>query len=156
MLRSFLHIALRNFAKRRGYSILNLLGFTIGISCCLLIFEYVGYERSFDSYNPDAKNIFRVQENDYENNHFAARWATTSPAVGPALKKDFPAIQSFCRLYRADGQLTNPSNNVRFHEEKSYAADAAAIGILDLHLVKGDPATALIGPAKVILNKTTA
>ncbi|HEV9037940.1 MAG TPA: ABC transporter permease [Puia sp.] len=156
MLRSFLHIALRNFAKRRGYSILNLLGLTIGISCCLLIFEYVGYERSFDSYNPDAKNIFRVQENDYENNHFAARWATTSPAVGPALKKDFPAIQSFCRLYRADGQLTNPSNNVRFHEEKSYAADAAAIGILDLHLVKGDPATALIGPAKVILNKTTA
>jgi len=156
MLRSFLHIALRNFAKRKGYSILNLLGLTIGITCCLLIFEYVGYERSYESYNKNAKSIFRVQENDYENNRFATRWATTSPAVGPALKKDFPEIQSFCRLYHTDGQLTNPLNNTRFHEEKSYAADAAAIDILDLHLIKGDPATALVGPGKIILSETTA
>ena len=156
MLVSFLQIAMRNFAKRKGYSILNLLGLTIGITCCLLIFEYVGYERSYDGYNPQAKNIFRVQENDYENARLAGKWATTSPAVGPALKKDFPEIQSFCRLYHQEVQLVNPVNNARFHEEKSYGADAAAINILDLHLVKGDPATALVEPAKIILSATAA
>ena len=46
MLKSFLQIAFRNFTKRKGYSILNLLGLTIGITCCLLIFKYVAYERS--------------------------------------------------------------------------------------------------------------
>src|SRR5579863_6394278 len=95
MLKSFLQIAIRNFAKRKGYSILNLLGLTIGMTCCLLIFEYVAYERSYDGYNANANRIYRVQENDYQGGRLEARWATTSPAVAPTLKKDFPGIESF-------------------------------------------------------------
>jgi putative ABC transport system permease protein len=99
MLKSFLQIAIRNFTKRKGYSILNLLGLTIGITCCLLIFEYVAYERSYDSFQPQADRIFRIQESDYQNGRFEVSWATTSPAVGPALKKDFPEVENVCRLY---------------------------------------------------------
>ena len=66
MLKSILQIAIRNFTKRKTYSILNLLGLTIGITCCLLIFEYVAYERSYDSYNRNANRIYRVQESDYQ------------------------------------------------------------------------------------------
>jgi putative ABC transport system permease protein len=86
MLKSFLQIAVRNFTKRKGYSILNLVGLIIGITCCLLIFEYVAYERSYDSFNPNANRIYRVQESDYQDGRLEALWAPTSPAVGPTLK----------------------------------------------------------------------
>jgi len=156
MLKSFLQIAVRNFAKRKGYSILNLLGLTIGITCCLLIFEYVAYERSYDSFNANANRIYRVQETDYQGGRLEARWATTSPAVAPTLKKDFPEVENFCRLIHDDFQLVNPLNNARFHEKKSYVADNDALQILQLQLIKGNPATALKDPSKIVLSESTA
>ncbi len=156
MLKSFLQIAIRNFSKRKGYSILNLLGLTIGITCCLLIFEYVAYERSYDSFQPQADRIFRVQESDYQNGRFEVNWATTSPAVGPALKKDFPEVESFCRLYNYELLLSNDARNARFSETKSYVADAAALTILDLPLVKGNPATALQDVNKIVISESLA
>src|SRR5579863_8234927 len=156
MLRSFLQIAIRNFAKRKGYSILNLLGLTIGITCCLLIFKYVAFERSYDNFHPHANRIFRVQETDYQNGHQEGTWASTSPAIGPTLKKDFPEIVNFCRLIQQGFQLVNPLNNTRFHEDKVYLADASTLTMFHLPLIKGDSATALRGIAKVVLSETTA
>jgi putative ABC transport system permease protein len=156
MLKSFLQIAVRNFAKRKGYSILNLLGLTIGITCCLLIFEYVAYERSYESFNANANRIYRIQESDYQNGRFEVSWATTSPAVGPALKKDFPEVENFCRLYNYELLLSNDARNARFSETKSYVADAAALTLLDLPLVKGNPATALQGVNKMVISADMA
>src|ERR1700722_10115504 len=156
MLKSFLQIAVRNFTKRKGYSILNLLGLTIGITCCLLIFEYVAYERSYDTFQPQANRIFRVQESDYQNGRFEVSWATTSPAVGPALKKDFPEVEDFCRLYNYELLLSNEATNARFSETKSYVADAGALSILHLPLVVGNPATALQGVNKIVISEDIA
>jgi putative ABC transport system permease protein len=156
MLKSFLQIAIRNFAKRKGYSFLNLLGLTIGITCCLLIFEYVAYERSYDSYNTNANRIYRVQESDYQNGRFEVRWAPTSPGVGPALKKDFPEIENFCRLIQWTLQPNNPANNTLFHEDKVFMADTSVFSILQIPLLKGNPATALTGVSKIVLSETTA
>ena len=48
MVNNYLKLALRNLLKRKGYATLNILGLTIGMSSCLLIFHYVSYERSYD------------------------------------------------------------------------------------------------------------
>jgi putative ABC transport system permease protein len=156
MFKSFLQIAIRNFAKRKGFSFLNLLGLTIGIACCLLIFKYVAYERSYDNFHPGADHIFRVQESDYQSGRLEARWATTSPAVGPTLRKEMPEVENSCRLYNVGIQLANPLNNARFVEEKSYAADSSVLTMFHLPLIKGNPATALNGLYKVILAEETA
>jgi putative ABC transport system permease protein len=156
MLKNFLQIAIRSFTKRKGYSILNLLGLTIGITCCLLIFEYVAYERSYDSYNKNANRIFRVQESDYQGGRLEVRWAPTSPAVGPTLKKDFPEIENFCRLIQWNVQLINPANNALFSEQKSYMADNSTLSVLQMPLVKGNPATALTAVNTIVLSEKTA
>jgi putative ABC transport system permease protein len=156
MLKSFLHIAVRNFTKRKGYSVLNLVGLTIGITCCLLIFEYVAHERSYDNFHENADRIFRVQESDYQNGRFEVSWATTSPAVGPALKKDFPEIENFCRLYHLPLLLSNDARHATFNENKTYIADAAALTIFHLPLVQGNPATALAGTNKIVISEDLA
>ena len=156
MLQSFLRIALRNFTKRKGYSILNLLGLTIGITCCLLIFEYVAYERSFDSFNTHARRIFRVQESDYQAGRFVSNWATTSPAVGPTLKREFPEVENVCRLIQYETLLSNADRHVNGFEQKCYAADTSVFSILELSLVRGNPAVALKGINNVVLSEETA
>ena len=49
MFKNHWQLALRNLAKRKGYSALNIVGLTIGITCCLLIFQYVAFEKSYAS-----------------------------------------------------------------------------------------------------------
>lgn len=48
MLQNFLKIAFRNLSQQKGFTLINIAGLAIGITCCLLIFEYVAYERSYD------------------------------------------------------------------------------------------------------------
>jgi putative ABC transport system permease protein len=156
MFKASLQTAIRSFTKRKGYSLINLLGLTIGIICCLLIFEYVAYERSYDSYNKNANRIYRVQESDYQGGRLEVRWASTSPAVGPTLKKDFPEIENFCRLIQWNVQLINPANNALFSEQKSYMADNSTLSVLQMPLVKGNPATALTVVNTIVLSEKTA
>ena len=73
MLISFLKIAFRNLSKRRGYSVLNISGLAIGIACCLLIFEYVAYERSFDTFHEKADRIVRMQDEEYQTKEIGIR-----------------------------------------------------------------------------------
>lgn len=99
MIANYVRIAFRNIFKGKGYSVLNIAGLTIGMSCCLLIFHYVSYEKSYDKFEPDSKQIVRVRLDSYQQGVLAYKSATSYPAIGPTMKKDFPEVQNFCRLH---------------------------------------------------------
>jgi putative ABC transport system permease protein len=156
MLKIFLLTAWRGLMKRKGYTALNILGLAIGITCCLLIFHYVAYERSYDRFQADAGRIFRLRLDAYQQGKLAWQSATSYPAIGPAMKKEFPEVQQFGRLIDANLLLTNPEKNIKFTELKGYYADPSMVGMLGLHLIKGNPATVLDGPDKILLSETMA
>jgi putative ABC transport system permease protein len=102
MLQNFLKIAFRNLSRRKSYAILNILGLTVGISCCLLIFTYVAYERSYDNFNEKADRIYRVQDEEYTNGKMVVPCASAMPGVAPFMKKEFPEVENACRLHKID------------------------------------------------------
>jgi putative ABC transport system permease protein len=114
MLKIFLLTAWRGLMKRKGYAALNILGLAIGITCCLLIFHYVAYERSYDRFQANAGRIFRLRLDAYQQGKLAWQSATSYPAIGPAMKKEFPEVQQFGRLIDANLLLTNPEKNIKF------------------------------------------
>src|SRR3954466_641929 len=114
MIINFLKFAFRNIVRRKGYSLLNIAGLTIGMSCCLLIFHYVSYEKSYDSFEPKAKQIVRVRLDSYQKGVLAFKSATSYPPIGPAMKKDFPEVENFCRLKDDDLLLSNDVANKKF------------------------------------------
>src|SRR5580658_5934351 len=156
MLKNHLKLAWRTLSKRKGYAALNILGLAIGITCCLLIFHYVAYERSYDGFQQNSGRIVRVRLDEYQQGKLAWQSATSYPAIGPTMKKEFPEVEQFGRLIDANILMTNPENNVRFNETKGYYADPSMLGMLDIHLIKGNPATALDGPDKLLLSVSTA
>ncbi|MBS1933310.1 MAG: ABC transporter permease, partial [Bacteroidetes bacterium] len=156
MLINSFKLAFRNIIKRKGYSFLNIAGLTIGMSCCLLIFHYVSYEKSFDKFEPDSKQIVRVRLDSYQKGVLAYKSATSYPAIGPTMKKDFPEVENFCRLHDDNLLLSNEAQNKKFSENKGYYADPSTIDMFGLQFVKGNPQTALNGPDKIILSESTA
>ena len=156
MISNYLKLATRNLSKRKGYSLLNILGLAIGIACSILIFQYVAFERSFDSFPKNANNIVRLRLDSYQQGKLSWKSATVYPAFGPTMKKDFPEVEDFCRLHDADLLLSNDDRNVKALEEKGYYADPSFLKMFNVQLIKGNPATALNGPNKLLLSESLA
>lgn len=156
MILNHLKIAIRNLARRKGYALLNIFGLMLGMTCCLLIFHYVSYERSYDDFHPKGKDIVRLRLDNYQKGVLAWKSATVYPGIGPYLKKDFPEIENFCRLIDAEALFTNPENNTKFTETKGYYADNAFLEMFNMPLLKGNPRTALDAPDKMIISQSMA
>src|ERR1700744_6075193 len=116
MLRNFLRIAIRQWRKRKGYSLLNIGGLTAGITCCLLIFEYVAYERSYDNFQEKGERIVRIQDEEWQYGRMVVPCASAMPALAPALKREFPEVENACRLVQLHLLLANDTPNVKLLE----------------------------------------
>src|SRR6185436_13361586 len=141
MIKSYFRVALRNLVKRKVYSFLNIFGLAIGIVCCLLIFQYVAFEKSYDDFPEKAKDIVRLRLDSYKGGELSWKSATIYPAFGPTMKKDFPEVEEFCRLYDAELLLSNEERDVKASERKGYFADPAFLTMFNVQMVSGNPKT---------------
>lgn len=156
MFRNYLTIAFRNLSKRKGYTILNVLGLVVGMTCCLLIFHYVSFERSYDSFQPKSGDIVRVRLDSYQKGKLAWKSATSYPAIAPTLKKDYPEVQDFCRIIDAENLFTNEDMTVRAQENKGYFADPAFLDMFDVEVKTGSNNTVLDAPYKMLISENMA
>src|SRR6476646_4457381 len=97
MIKNLLLIALRNFKKDKWYSLLNILGLTIGITFSLFLIFYVRDELNYDRYNKKVDRIFRIvsyiQEKDKNTD-----WTITQAPLAATLKKDYPEVEESGRF----------------------------------------------------------
>jgi putative ABC transport system permease protein len=156
MIRNYLKIAFRNLGKYKFISFINLFGLTIGLTCCLLILTYITNELSYDRYNKNAENIYRVTRswNDAsgeQNLHLG----TIAPPFGPLLKNDFPDIKNITVLL-SSGTTTFRYEEKRFNERNGYFADPELFKVFDVKVLRGNPHKALNEPYTVMLSEELA
>lgn len=156
MILNYFTIGMRNLLKRKGYTALNIFGLAIGIACCLLIFQYVSYERSYDTFQAKSPQIVRIRLDQYKQGKLMWQSATSFPAIAPTMKKDYPEVENYCRLIDDELLLSNEAKHIKFSETKGYYADPSAINMLDVQLISGSSASALKGPNKIILSQSMA
>jgi putative ABC transport system permease protein len=98
MIRNFFTVALRNLRKHKIFSFINIFGLALGIAASLLIVQYARFELSYDRFEPDAGQIFRLQLDRYNNGKLSTRWAAGATGLGPAVKDALPEVEAFARL----------------------------------------------------------
>src|SRR5688572_21655051 len=106
MLKSYLKTAFRNISRHKIFSAINIFGLAIGIAACLLILQYVRYEKGYDNFYPDGKRIYRVQQDRYEDGKLSTQWAAGSAGIGPLMKNELPEVENFGKLSRTGGVMT--------------------------------------------------
>src|SRR5215204_5121694 len=87
MIKNYLKIAWRNLRKNKVFSLINILGLTIGITVCMMIFLFIMNEFSFDNFHTNGKNIYRVMRS-YDKSKDPAPWLSGPYAT--ALLNDYP------------------------------------------------------------------
>lgn len=156
MYKSYLKIGWRNLLKKKGYSTINICGLALGIACCLLIFMYVDYERSFDNYHAKGDRIYRVIHGSKdEKESTASYWVWSNAPIGPALHDNFPEIDKVLQFSgRSDILLTHGETS--FQEEGVFFMDSTVFDVFSWKLLKGNPKTALAAPFTIVLTESTA
>jgi hypothetical protein len=159
MIRNYVTIAFRNFRRQKSYTLLNVIGLSLGMAASLLIIQYVKYERSFDTFHSRAKDIYRIQYNGWQNGQLNFESAVAVPAVGPALKNNFPEVEEYTRFLPFRGIITYEKpgeERITFREERAQFADTSVFKVFDFKLVNGNPKTCLKGISKIILSQRAA
>ena len=154
MLRNYIKIAIRNLWRHKVFSLINILGLAVGMTACFLIFLYVSFELSYDSFHSKADRIFRVVA-DIKTPTEVINASGPSWAVPANAKSEFPEIESFVRISGGDNVLVR-KGNIKFQEENTMWADSSFFKIFDFKLLKGDPETALRDPSSIVFTETTA
>ena len=145
--------------KHKTFTFLNITGLSLGLTASVLILQFVKYEQSYDTFHTDIDEIYRVQYNVIQNGKMTVACAAAVPAVGPALKDNFPEIRSFTRLFPVSGVISYESPQrgfVSFREEKMQITDPRVFEIFDFKLLEGDHKTSLEGPDKVVISEKAA
>ena len=152
MFRSLVRIALRNIFRDLSYSIINVLGLTIGITGSLLLILYVFDELSYDRYNDHAYRIYRISSRITETDD-AFNWAVTQMPLAAQLKTDYPEVEESTRLIQSGRHLFDRGESEFFEEEVSYA-DSNIFRVFSYKFIEGDPRTALTEPNSIVLTRS--
>lgn len=155
MLSNYFKVFMRNIWKNKFTTFLNMLGLAIGMTCYLLIFQYVNFELSYDNFHKNKNDIYRLRRDAYEDNGTVNRWAVTSYNDGPTMKEEFPEVIETCRCLPFENNSVFIKDRI-FSDEKIYITEPSFLKIFSIPLLKGDPETALQGPNKLLLSESTA
>ena len=164
MIRTLYLVAYRNILKNKLFSFLNILGLAIGLATCFFIFQYIHFEKSYDGSNKNAENVYRVPLEYYESNGTEHIEATNHPAVGPALKANFPEIVAFARLIptkimlgtSAISRIENGVASISFNEKRIFFADASIFKMFPARFIYGNDSTALKQMRSIVLSESKA
>jgi len=154
MLKNYLLISFREILKNKTFSLIHILGLTLGIAAFILILQYAFYELSYDKFYKNSDQIYRIRQDRYDKGKLSTTWGAGCAAVGPAVKNEFPEVQAYARLVNAGGIVNIKEQN--FREEKIYASNSSFLTMLPVKLISGIDSTALNEPNTAIVSESIA
>lgn len=153
MLKNYLKTALRSLLRHKGYSGINITGLAVGMTCCILIMLWIQYQFSYDEFHTNINNLYWVPVLERTDSGMMPSYQSP-PALGPALKEEFPEVADAARACPFGEQF------VKYGElqaaEAVRAVDPSFLHMFTFPLIKGDPLTALSEPRTMVIAEDIA
>lgn len=156
MIKHFLKIAFRNLVKNKSFTLINILGLSIGIMSFLFIYLWVQDELSYDKFHEKADNIYRIA---WQSDNPQTR---TPHPMTYSMVEDFSEVENAVSITPVWGEgLTQPERTVKygdvqFEESAIYAADTTFFDVFTFPMLQGDPETALNDVGSIVITETIA
>ncbi len=155
MIKNYFKIAFRSLLKSKATSFINILGLSIGMACCIIIFLFVQDEMSYDKFHSKSDDIFRVLTIDEALGVSSSLVGITLPALGPAMEDNFPEVVDKVRMIPQGRQLITHGQQGYYTEHFAYA-EPSLFKIFDFELINGNTEKALEQPNTVIFSESMA
>jgi putative ABC transport system permease protein len=151
MFLNYLKVAIRNILKYKIFSLINIFGLALAMSICMLIIMMLADQKSYDQFNTNKDNIFRILS---DKTDFRNPYATSPFPLSGALKENTPIIKATTHLLMGVGG--DAVYNQHSTEMRGYFADPSFFNVFSFELEKGDKQTALVSPNSIVITAETA
>src|SRR5215203_5417377 len=155
MYRNFIKIAWRNLLKNKMFSIINVAGLAIGLSCFMLIALYVLSELSYDRFYKASNRIYRINS-DVRFGGSDLHLPVSSDIMGATLAKDYPQVEQYTRVFNSAGSKMIRKEGSYINEPYIAHVDSTFFDVFSLKSLGGDLKTALNEPNTVVLTASAA
>ncbi|MBE9460917.1 ABC transporter permease [Dyadobacter subterraneus] len=152
MLKNYLKIAFRNLIRNKVFSVINIAGLSLGLTCCMLIVLYTKDEVSFDRFEQNKDQLYRIKvamTQDGETHVIGS----TNAIHGPSFKQEIPEIKE---IVRAQGSSFVTKKGTDLLNEEVLFADDNFFTVFSMPLLHGDPKTVLSGINSIVISEDVA
>ncbi|MDB5087896.1 MAG: hypothetical protein JWR09_1890 [Mucilaginibacter sp.] len=156
MIKNFFLTAIRNMSRNKAFSVINILGLSLGMACSLLIFLWVQDERNIDRSIPGAAETYTVYENLVSDGKADPGYWTPG-LLATELKRSIPEIKYASGFWNRESEISvfeAGEKNIPF--EGTCYADTDFFKIFHYTLLQGTAATALAGPDDIAISRKMA
>ena len=154
MFKNYVTIALRNIKRYKGYSFINIFGLAAGMACSILILAWVRDERGTNRFHEKTDYLYLVRT----TNHYGSDTRTgdgSVPALGPALKAEFPEVRNTARITNGQQRLLVEYGGKQF-KEFLQPADPQIFELFTFPLTRGNFADVFSGLNVTVLSESAA
>jgi putative ABC transport system permease protein len=153
MIRNYFKTAWRNLLQNKTFSLINIFGLALGMTCSLVIMLWLKDEMNKDKFHQNGKRLYRVMENQYYSGNVST-FESTPGILAENIVKDIPDIQAASQMLWEEEPLFTVDNT--YDKEKGRYVERDFLRMFSFKLTKGDPATALSRPDAVVISKKLA
>jgi putative ABC transport system permease protein len=153
MIKNYFKIAWRNLLRNKLFSAIKILGLSIGLTVCMLIFLYTKDELTFDQFQENKGQLYRVIRDMHIGDQPEWRVVNTNEIVGETFAKEIPEVQQFVRI---DGVTVTIKQENDVFTETSLVVDDNFLSVFTFPLIEGNKETALQDPHSVVITKDMA
>ncbi len=153
MFKNYILTSIRNLRKKIGFTIVNVIGLSIGLTTCLLIYLFVNYDLSYDSFQSD--NVYRI----WLNRVYPERevnYVFIPHSMGPQMVTDFPEVENQARLFFPGNTVDYRYKDKMFTEGGLMFADSTIFSVLKINVLKGNPEDALNEESSIAISQKIA
>jgi putative ABC transport system permease protein len=141
----------RHLIRRKGFAGINILGLSIGLAACILIYGYVHNQLSYDAYNRRADQIVRVTTVLHTPESDMALATSPYPLAG-ALRKEIPGIDATTRIEPTEVLVREGGE---YHKSESFCySEPSVFTVFTFAFLEGSPSTALSAPNSIVLTRS--
>jgi putative ABC transport system permease protein len=154
MIQNLIKTAIRNIAKHKSDTMINIVGLSIGLTCAILILLWIQDELSMDAYHAQRDHICQAYLKGTQEDQISYQ-PTTSPAIATILKDEYPEVEEAVRIGNL-GEVVLKVGEKRILENAGIAADPSIFDVFTFPFIQGDLKSALNNPHSIILTQSTA
>ena len=153
MIKNYFKIAYRSLISNKLYSVINILGLSLGLAVCLLITLYVKDELSFDQFQSRKHEIYRLVSDEISPSGEINRIGISGMVQGETFKRQVPEIENMVRI---QGERFNIKHNDEIYVQEASKVDSSFFSVFDGEFVEGTPFKALSDPQSIVISEEVA
>lgn len=154
LISNYLKISLRNLKKRLPFTLINVLGLSIGMSCFLLLIAYTKYEENYDNFQENKDQLYRIIFERYQGKELKSASPAVMPALGYRIIDEISGIEHMSRFSNGFGIVKN--DRITAEEERIFYADSNFFKMFSFPLILGNPSDVLENPNSIVLTESSA